>query len=115
MATTNCGETDVETWRDELAAQILKFFTIATILVADVFDVAIPLMGKKRRFLRTDGNLSFVATKIEGRVTKRELWVSGEIRGGFKGIFIKGMFEIKKLPTKVPYEYKTHVKNVTSV
>ncbi|XP_034683928.1 zinc transporter 4, chloroplastic-like isoform X2 [Vitis riparia] len=61
MATTSCGGTDLETCRDESGALTLKFVAIAAILVAGVSGVAIPLVGKKRRFLRTDGNLFFAA------------------------------------------------------
>ncbi|XP_010262122.1 PREDICTED: zinc transporter 4, chloroplastic isoform X2 [Nelumbo nucifera] len=63
MATTTCpNTTQSEDCRDESAALILKMIAIATILIAGVAGVAIPLLGKKRRFLRTDGNL-FVAAK----------------------------------------------------
>ncbi|KAL2548508.1 zinc transporter 4 precursor [Forsythia ovata] len=41
---------------------VLKMVAIAAILVAGVCGVAIPLAGKKRRFLQTDSNL-FVAAK----------------------------------------------------
>lgn len=61
IATTSCGETDLEACRDESAALTLKFIAIAAILIAGVSGVAIPLVGKKRRFLRTDGNLFFAA------------------------------------------------------
>ncbi|KAJ9702002.1 hypothetical protein PVL29_003978 [Vitis rotundifolia] len=61
MATTSCGEADLEACRDESGALTLKFVAIAAILVAGVSGVAIPLVGKKRRFLRTDGNLFFAA------------------------------------------------------
>ncbi|GAB4837103.1 TPR repeat-containing protein zip4, partial [Ancistrocladus abbreviatus] len=40
----------------------LKLVAIGAILVAGVTGVAIPLLGKNRRFLRTDSNL-FVAAK----------------------------------------------------
>lgn len=61
MATTTCGDTDLETCRDESSAQILKFVAIAAILIAGVSGVAIPLVGRKRRFLRTDGNIFYAA------------------------------------------------------
>ncbi|KAL1532574.1 TPR repeat-containing protein zip4, variant 2 [Salvia divinorum] len=48
--------------RDDQYALTLKLIAIAAILVMGVCGVAIPLVGKKRRFLRTDSNL-FVAAK----------------------------------------------------
>ncbi|XP_047968008.1 zinc transporter 4, chloroplastic-like [Salvia hispanica] len=48
--------------RDDKFALTLKLIAIAAILVMGVCGVAIPLVGKKRRFLRTDSNL-FVAAK----------------------------------------------------
>ncbi|CAI9093682.1 OLC1v1029241C2 [Oldenlandia corymbosa var. corymbosa] len=63
MSNVPCGgDTDLESCRDESAALILKIVAIASILVAGVCGVAIPLVGKKRRFLGTDTNL-FVAAK----------------------------------------------------
>lgn len=64
MANTNCSSSgsDLEDCRDDSAAVILKFIAIASILIAGVAGIAIPLVGRKRRFLRTDGNL-FVAAK----------------------------------------------------
>ncbi|TXG61201.1 hypothetical protein EZV62_012564 [Acer yangbiense] len=57
-----CKSTDVDTCRDDSAAFILKFVAIASILIAGVVGIAIPLVGKHRRILRTDGSL-FVAAK----------------------------------------------------
>lgn len=48
--------------RDDVFALTLKLIAIAAILFMGVCGVAIPLVGKKRRFLRTDSNL-FVAAK----------------------------------------------------
>ncbi|MQL80905.1 hypothetical protein Taro_013353 [Colocasia esculenta] len=48
--------------RDDDAALRLKLVAILVILVAGVSGVAIPLVGKKRRFLRTDSR-GFVLTK----------------------------------------------------
>lgn len=64
MSTTTCGgEADeLESCRDEKAAFLLKMLAIAAILICGVCGVATPLIGKKRRFLRTDSNL-FVAAK----------------------------------------------------
>lgn len=53
---------EAEGCRDDAYALILKLIAIATILVMGVCGVAIPLVGKKCRFLRTDSNL-FVAAK----------------------------------------------------
>ncbi|XP_016163851.1 fe(2+) transport protein 3, chloroplastic, partial [Arachis ipaensis] len=57
-----CGDRDAELCRDDSAAFVLKFVAIASILLAGMAGIAIPLIGKHRRFLRTDGNL-FVAAK----------------------------------------------------
>ncbi|KAK0570517.1 hypothetical protein LWI29_002517 [Acer saccharum] len=57
-----CKSTDVDTCRDDSAAFILKFVAIASILIAGIVGIAIPLVGKHRRILRTDGSL-FVAAK----------------------------------------------------
>ncbi|KAL3500734.1 hypothetical protein ACH5RR_039827 [Cinchona calisaya] len=64
MANTTCRShhSALESCRDEGTAVILKMVAIASILVAGVCGVAIPLLGKKRRFLGTDTNL-FVAAK----------------------------------------------------
>ncbi|XP_073042584.1 zinc transporter 4, chloroplastic-like [Primulina eburnea] len=64
MSNTVCGPQDEESegCRDAVYALILKMVAIAAILTAGVCGVAIPLLGKKRRFLRTDSNL-FVAAK----------------------------------------------------
>ncbi|KAJ0770332.1 putative zinc/iron permease [Helianthus annuus] len=62
MSSDSCNDSpDLESCRDEKAALILKFVAIAAILIAGIIGVAIPLIGKKRRFLRTDTNLFFAA------------------------------------------------------
>ncbi|KAI3687348.1 hypothetical protein L1987_81043 [Smallanthus sonchifolius] len=62
MSTISCNDSpDLESCRDEKAALILKFVAIAAILIAGIIGVAIPLIGKKRRFLRTDTDLFFAA------------------------------------------------------
>ncbi|KAG9455618.1 hypothetical protein H6P81_000126 [Aristolochia fimbriata] len=58
----SCSGTDIDACRDDSAAFYLKLIAIATILIAGVAGVAIPLVGGKRRFLHTDGNI-FVAAK----------------------------------------------------
>ncbi|KAJ4951926.1 hypothetical protein NE237_028758 [Protea cynaroides] len=62
MATTNCGDTNSDDCRDESEALVLKMIAIAAILTAGVIGVATPLIGKKHKFLHTNGNL-FVAMK----------------------------------------------------
>ncbi|XP_073275975.1 zinc transporter 4, chloroplastic-like [Primulina huaijiensis] len=64
MSNTVCGPQDEESegCRDADYALILKMVAIAAILTAGVCGVAIPLLGKKRRFLGTDSNL-FVTAK----------------------------------------------------
>lgn len=62
MSTEPCsGDVADECRNDEMALK-MKTVAICTILVAGVIGVAIPLVGKKRRFLRTDGGL-FVFAK----------------------------------------------------
>ncbi|GJT50720.1 zinc transporter 4, chloroplastic isoform X1 [Tanacetum coccineum] len=62
MSSVSCSDSvELESCRDEKAALILKFIAIASILIAGIAGVAIPLIGKKRRFLRTDTNLFFAA------------------------------------------------------
>lgn len=65
MSTTSCsgsdGSAELEACRDESTAFLLKMVAIAAILTAGVAGVAIPLLGKNRRFLRTDSNPFFVA------------------------------------------------------
>ncbi|PON56360.1 Zinc/iron permease [Parasponia andersonii] len=62
MTNASCQSSELEVCRDESAALALKFIAIASILIAGVSGIAIPLIGKSRRFLRTDGSL-FVAAK----------------------------------------------------
>ncbi|KAM0944737.1 putative zinc/iron permease [Dioscorea sansibarensis] len=47
--------------RNDAAAMKLKLVAIATILIAGVAGVAIPLIGRKRRMMRTDGSLFVLA------------------------------------------------------
>ncbi|RRT49327.1 hypothetical protein B296_00037888 [Ensete ventricosum] len=63
MAATSCATDDAaEECRDGEAALRLKVAAIAAILVAGAVGVAIPLVGRKQRLLRTDGGL-FVCAK----------------------------------------------------
>ncbi|GMP95089.1 hypothetical protein CsSME_00044267 [Camellia sinensis var. sinensis] len=55
------GTAALETCRDESVAFVLKMVAIAAILTAGVGGVTIPLVGKNRRFLRTDSNIFFAA------------------------------------------------------
>ncbi|XP_057958835.1 zinc transporter 4, chloroplastic-like [Malania oleifera] len=62
MSNAGCHRIELDTCRDDSAALVLKTIAIASILIAGFAGVAIPLVGKRRRFLRTDSNL-FVAAK----------------------------------------------------
>ncbi|KAE9603649.1 putative zinc/iron permease [Lupinus albus] len=62
MTNSTCGGSGINICRDESAAFPLKFIAIASILLCGFVGVAIPLIGKHTRFLRTDSNL-FLATK----------------------------------------------------
>ncbi|KAI3792773.1 hypothetical protein L2E82_06663 [Cichorium intybus] len=62
MSTVSCSDLpEIDSCRNEKAALILKFVAIGSILFAGIVGVAIPLVGKKRKFLRTDTNLFFAA------------------------------------------------------
>ncbi|MED6159530.1 Fe(2+) transport protein 3, chloroplastic [Stylosanthes scabra] len=62
MTASSCADRGSDLCRDDSAAFVLKFVAIASILLSGMAGIAIPLIGKHRRFLRTDGNL-FVAAK----------------------------------------------------
>ncbi|CAN8245046.1 unnamed protein product [Cochlearia groenlandica] len=61
-STIQCNANESDLCRDDSAAFLLKLVAIASILLAGVAGVAIPLIGRNRRFLKTDGSL-FVAAK----------------------------------------------------
>ncbi|XP_052210011.1 zinc transporter 4, chloroplastic-like isoform X2 [Diospyros lotus] len=64
MSNSSChggGDQQLESCRDGPTAFILKMVAIAAILAAGVAGVAIPLVGKNRRFLSTDSNSFFTA------------------------------------------------------
>lgn len=62
MGNSSCGISEMELCRDDSAALHFKLVAIASILTSGVIGIAIPLLGKHRRFLKTDGNI-FVAAK----------------------------------------------------
>lgn len=63
MTNIPCGNgEDSEGCQDESSALILKLVAIAAILAAGFCGVGVPLVGKNRRFLRTESNL-FVIIK----------------------------------------------------
>lgn len=62
MATASCADSEADVCRDDAAALRLKMVAMVAILLAGVTGVAIPLVGRKRRFLSTDGSL-FVFAK----------------------------------------------------
>ncbi|CAN6457095.1 unnamed protein product [Victoria cruziana] len=63
MSGTSCGTSHVETeCRDKPTALRLKSVAIFLILLAGAAGVALPLLGRKRRVIPTEGNL-FVAAK----------------------------------------------------
>ncbi|KAG8084845.1 hypothetical protein GUJ93_ZPchr0010g8997 [Zizania palustris] len=66
LSGTSCADevekAEGEGCRDDAAALRLKFVAMATILVAGVVGVGLPLVGRKRRALRTD-SAAFVAAK----------------------------------------------------
>ncbi|CAK9146900.1 unnamed protein product [Ilex paraguariensis] len=64
MSITTCigDNSELEACQDKSGAFIFKMVAIGTILTAGVCGIAIPLVGKKHSFLRTDSNV-FVAAK----------------------------------------------------
>ncbi|XP_042454610.1 zinc transporter 7-like [Zingiber officinale] len=62
MSTASCAGEESDECRDDAAAMRLKLVAIAGILAAGVAGVALPLVGRKRRLLRTDGGV-FVCAK----------------------------------------------------
>ncbi|KAJ0977474.1 hypothetical protein J5N97_012948 [Dioscorea zingiberensis] len=61
LSAARCGGDGAEVCRDDTAALKLKLVAMMTILVAGVAGVAIPLVGRKRRMMRTDGSLFVLA------------------------------------------------------
>ncbi|XP_022731841.1 zinc transporter 4, chloroplastic-like [Durio zibethinus] len=61
MSNTSCESSDLEVCRDESAALKLKLIGIASILLAGVAGIAIPFIGRHRKFLHTEGSLFFAA------------------------------------------------------
>ncbi|KAG2247192.1 hypothetical protein Bca52824_086820 [Brassica carinata] len=61
-STILCNASESDLCRDDSAAFLLKLVAIASILLAGAAGVAIPLIGRNRRFLRTDSSL-FVTAK----------------------------------------------------
>ncbi|MCL7037115.1 hypothetical protein MKW94_005516 [Papaver nudicaule] len=61
MATTNCKETESTECRNDSDAFLLKMIAIAAILISGAAGIAIPLIGKEKKLLRTDSNLFFAS------------------------------------------------------
>ncbi|KAK9699758.1 hypothetical protein RND81_08G194400 [Saponaria officinalis] len=62
MSNSSCKLAESELCRDDTAALALKLVAIGSILVAGATGIAIPLFGRRKSFLATDGNL-FIAAK----------------------------------------------------
>ncbi|KAL2940358.1 Fe(2+) transport protein 3 chloroplastic [Bienertia sinuspersici] len=62
MSNSTCKLNESNLCRDDAAALTLKLVAIGSILVAGATGIAIPLFGRKKSFLATDGNL-FIAAK----------------------------------------------------
>lgn len=61
MADPECGPEGMGVCFDKAASERLKGAAIAVIFVTSALGVMIPLVGRRSRFLRTDGNPFFVA------------------------------------------------------
>ncbi|KAI3845544.1 hypothetical protein MKX03_019693 [Papaver bracteatum] len=61
MATIDCKETDSTDCRNDSEAFTLKMIAIVAILISGTAGIALPLIGKEKKFLRTDSNLFFAA------------------------------------------------------
>ncbi|KAK4787494.1 hypothetical protein SAY86_011327 [Trapa natans] len=62
ISNANCQSSDLDaSCRNDGEAFTLKFVAMASILVAGMIGILIPLIGKQRRFLQTDGSLFIVA------------------------------------------------------
>lgn len=62
LSNKTCNLGASESCRDDSAALPLKLVALASILVASAAGIAIPLLGRQKSFLATDGNL-FIAAK----------------------------------------------------
>lgn len=62
MSGASCSGDNLDACKDDSAALVLKIAAIAAILVTGAAGISIPLLGKRRSFLRTDSN-HFVAAK----------------------------------------------------
>lgn len=61
MSDIDCGPGGLDDCYDKTAATQLKGAAIGVILVAGALGVLIPLVGRRSRFLRTDGDPFFIA------------------------------------------------------
>ncbi|KAF9614179.1 hypothetical protein IFM89_015687 [Coptis chinensis] len=59
MTTTSCSNGDSDKCRDDSLALALKLIAISAILVCGILGISLPLVGKNRKFLKTDGNFFF--------------------------------------------------------
>lgn len=62
MSNSTCKLSESDLCRDDSAALTLKLVAIGSILVAGATGITIPLLGRRKSFLATDGNL-FIAAK----------------------------------------------------
>ncbi|KAF5194978.1 Zinc transporter 4 protein [Thalictrum thalictroides] len=59
MTTTSCSRDGLDNCRDDSLALMLKLIAIGAILITGVLGISIPLVGKNRKFLRTDEGIFF--------------------------------------------------------
>ncbi|XP_074559020.1 zinc transporter 7-like isoform X2 [Curcuma longa] len=68
MSTASCAGEAADECRDNAAALRVKMVAFAAILAAGVAGVALPLVGRKRRLLRTDGGVFMCAKALAAGV-----------------------------------------------
>ncbi|KAG6718449.1 hypothetical protein I3842_04G150300 [Carya illinoinensis] len=61
MARTSYRGANLERYRDEPVALVLKTIAIASILITRSIGISIPIVGKNSHFLRTYSNLFIIA------------------------------------------------------
>ncbi|PIA64324.1 hypothetical protein AQUCO_00100064v1 [Aquilegia coerulea] len=59
MTTTSCNRGGLDNCRNDSLALMLKLIAIGVILITGILGISLPLVGRNRKFLRSDGNVFF--------------------------------------------------------